>query len=331
MLEGSAYIFSDDANAEELDGTQEQNEHNDGGIARHSDASEQFFCHHPNQIENGGDACNRAENRCQTQGGRGVANNALNGIFGKLPEVPLGGAGGPLAGGVGDEIGIIANPGKNSFGEPMILGEAQNAVPDAPAEGPEVTGVRLQRHVRELVDNGIEALFKEGQNLTLPAAVLVGSHYVILGLFIQNLYHVPDDFRPLLQVGINKGDVLSGSVLESCVETGFLAKIPGEGDDLYGAFLLGMDFFQIVQGGILAAVVDEDDFIIISAAFKGGDHRSLKGSHIFCLIIAGNNQGQFHKYHSLSISIHASAEDNNRYYNAASARLQELKCLFPPF
>mgnify|MGYP006932840644 CR=1 FL=1 len=67
-----------------------------------------------------------------------------------------------------------------------------------------------------------------------------------------------------------------------------VAEIPGEGNDLHGALLSLVQFSQIMQCGIFASVVDKDDFIIITAAFKGTDDSFLESSHIFCFIIAGD-------------------------------------------
>ena len=44
-----------------------------------------------------------------------------------------------------------------------------------------------------------------------------------------------------------QADIVSCRVLQARVNSGLLAEIPGEGHHLHGAFLRGVDFFQIVQ------------------------------------------------------------------------------------
>ena len=43
LLEDPAYIFADDADAEQLDAGKQQQQHNDGGVARHGNALGQLF------------------------------------------------------------------------------------------------------------------------------------------------------------------------------------------------------------------------------------------------------------------------------------------------
>ena len=96
----------------------------------------------------------------------------------------------------------------------MIFSQLQNAVFYTPPEGPEITGLRLQCHIGELVDDFIKALFEEGKNLALVAPILIGSHHVIVRVLVQEGNHVPDNFRPLLQVGVNQADIISVCVLQ---------------------------------------------------------------------------------------------------------------------
>ena len=79
-------------------------------------------------------------------------------------------------------------------------------------------------------------------------------------------------------------------MLEACVEGGLLAEVPGKADHLYRARLGGVEFFQVVEGGVPAAVIHKDDLVVISAAAEGGDNRVLKGFHVFRLVVARNDQ-----------------------------------------
>ena len=49
----------------------------------------------------------------------------------------------------------------------------------------------------------------------------------------------------------------------------------------------------------LAAIIDENNFVIVAAAVKGGNYGILERSDIICFIVAGSNKGKFHIYSTL--------------------------------
>ena len=106
---------------------------------------------------------------------------------------------------------------------------------------------------------------------------------------VQDLHHIPGDLRTLLQIRVDKADVVTVGMLQTSVEGRFLAEITGEGNDLGGAFFGFVELFQVVPGGIPAAIVHKNDFIIIAAARKSLDGSILEGCNIFCFIVAGDN------------------------------------------
>ena len=290
LLEIPAYILADDADAEQLNAGKQQQQHDDCCIPRHSNAPGQLFNDDRNQINNGGNAADGAKEGGQPQRRSGIADDALHGIVEELPEAPLCGAVGTLTGGIGDEAGGIAHPGEDALGEAVVFGKLQDAVPYAAAEGPEIAGVRLQGNLGQLIDDLIEALLEEGEDLSLVAPVLIGGYNVVFRFFIQDVHHIPNDFRPLLQIRIDEADVFAGGVLQACVNAGLLAEIPGEGHNFYPAVLPGIDFFQIVQRCVPTAVVNVDDLDFIPAAPKGIQGRLMKGNNVLALIVAGDHQ-----------------------------------------
>ena len=161
LLKYTAYILTDDADAEQLDTAEDQDQCDDGGITGYINAPEQFFKDHPDQIQDRGNAGDGTQDGCQTQRCGGVTDDAFNGIIDQLEEAPFCGAGGPLTGGVGNEMGIVANPGKDTLAETVVFRKIQNTVPDTAAEGAEVTGIGLDLDRGELVDDGVEALIEE--------------------------------------------------------------------------------------------------------------------------------------------------------------------------
>ena len=290
LLEIPAHVLADDADAEQLNAGKQQQKHDDGCVPRHSNAPGQLFDDDRNQIDNGSNAADGAKKGGQAQRRSGITDDALHGIVEELPEAPFCGAVGTLTGGIGDEAGGEANPGEDALGEAMVFGKLQDAVPHAAAEGPEIAGIRLQGNLGQLIDNLIKALLEEGEDLSLVAPVLIGGHDVVFRFFIQDVHHIPNDLRPLLQIRIDEADVFAGGVLQACIDAGFLAEIPGEGYDFHPAVLPGVDLFQIVQRCVPAAIVDIDDLDLIAAVLKGIQRRLMEGNHIFPLVIAGNHQ-----------------------------------------
>ena len=88
--------------------------------------------------------------------------------------------------------------------------------------------------------------------------------------------------------------------MESGIESSLFSEVPGKRDHLYRTGLGGKDFFQIVQGGVRAAVVHKDNLIVIAAAVESLDHSFLKGNDIFRFVIAGDHKGKLHIVHPIS-------------------------------
>ena len=124
----------------------------------------------------------------------------------------------------------------------MIFSQIQNTVPNTAAEGSEITGIRLQSYLGQHIDDGIEAFLEERKHLSFTAAVLIGSNHIVFRLLIQNLNHIPHNFRTLLQVCVDQGGILTHSLLQTCIDSSFFAKVSGEGDHLDRAFLCGVNF-----------------------------------------------------------------------------------------
>ena len=144
LLEDAAHIFADDADANQLDATQQQDQHNDTGVARNRDTPDQFLQHHHDQIDHGCEGGDATKKGGKPQRRRGVADNAFDGIVEQFPEIPLCGACMALTGGVGDELGVKPYPCENALGEAVIFCKFQNAVPYAAAESAKIAGIRLQ-------------------------------------------------------------------------------------------------------------------------------------------------------------------------------------------
>ena len=246
---------------------------------------------HNNHIDGCSQTGQSAQIRSKTQGSGGVADDTIDGVVQQFPEAPLGGTGVTLAGGVGDIAGVVTDPCENTLGETVILRKLHDTVSNTAPECAEIAGITLQLYTGQPIDEVVEALLEEGQYLAFTTAILVGCYHIILFLFVQDLDHVPDDFWPLLQIGVNEGNVFTVRLLHTGINTGLLAKIPGEGNNLHRTPLCFVQLSEVVQGRIFAAVIYKNDFVVIAAAFEGPHHRILKSGNIFSLIIAGYHKG----------------------------------------
>ena len=203
LFKGSAHIFSDNADAEKLYASQKQNENNDGGVARYVNSLYQFLKNHGDKVNYGSNPGHPSQTGGQPQGSGGITDDALHGVVKELPEIPLSGAVCSGLSGVGNKAGAVTHPGKDPLGEPMIFRKVQNAVPDAAAEGAEVAGIRLEGNLRQGVNNLIETTLEERKDFSLSPTVLVGGNHIIFRFIVQNLGHLPDQLRSLLQVCID--------------------------------------------------------------------------------------------------------------------------------
>ena len=175
LLESSADIFADDANAEKLEGTKKEDQNYNGGIAGHINSPKQLFDNNPNKVEDGNDSGDTTKIGRQPQGSGGIADNAFNSIIEKLEKVPFCSSVKALAGGVGDIAGIVTDPGENAFGEAVVFGKLKDAVPHAAAECAEIAGIGLKRYAGKKIDDGIEPLFEETQHTSFQRHTRTGS------------------------------------------------------------------------------------------------------------------------------------------------------------
>ena len=159
LFEGSAHIFTDDTDAEQLNAAQQKNQNDDGCIAGDINAKEQFFADYPDQIQHRRHSRKAAAEHGKAQGSGGEADDAFNCIIEQLPEIPFRGAMGSFAGSVGNEFRFIANPCEDALGEAVILAKLQDALCHRAAEGAKIAGIGLERDFGQLVDDIIEAVF----------------------------------------------------------------------------------------------------------------------------------------------------------------------------
>ena len=187
----------------------------------------------------------------------------------------------------------------------MILAHVDYAFRNTSAEGSEVAGIPLELYIRHAVYDAVETLFKERKDFAFTTAILICCNNIIFRLFIQNLHHLANDLRSLLQISINEGDIIAAGVFHTGVNTGLFTKITGEGNDLYRTFLLAEDLFQVMERSVLAAVIDKNDLVVISAAFERGNYGFLKSGYIFCFVITRNDKGKLQSYHRLKKGLFA--------------------------
>ena len=131
--------------AEELQAPQQENQDNDGGVSGYGNAPDQLLQNDDQKIDERGSGSQKTQVSGGSQGSRGEADDAINGIAEQLFKGPFGGTCGPLTGGVGDEAGFISHPGKDPLGTSVVFRQRQDAFCNLPAEGAEMARVILRR------------------------------------------------------------------------------------------------------------------------------------------------------------------------------------------
>ena len=71
LLEGPAHVFTNDAETEQLHGSKEQDQHDDGGITGHINTPDQFLQDYHDEIDDGSNRCKSANISGKTKGGSG--------------------------------------------------------------------------------------------------------------------------------------------------------------------------------------------------------------------------------------------------------------------
>ena len=97
---------------------------------------------------------------------------------------------------------------------------------------PEISGKDANVNIEVFVKN-----LKEGQKLTFVATVLISGNHIIIGIFFQKIHHIPNYLGALLKISIDHANIITGCVLKSGINSGFLTEIPGKAYNLNGATL----------------------------------------------------------------------------------------------
>lgn len=143
LLKGSSHIFTNDANTEQLHTSQKKYQHDDRCVTGDINTCNDFFQYNSDEIYQ---CRHRSETSQQGSGPQrlgGISNNAVDRIVEQLSEIPLADTRDPFTCCVRNKAGIVADPGKNAFREAMVFSNFDDTVCNAPAEGPEVTGIRF--------------------------------------------------------------------------------------------------------------------------------------------------------------------------------------------
>ena len=164
MLEGSAHIFTNDADAKQLNSTKRKDQYNDGGVTGDFHAADQPLENNHDHIYYSGNGRKTSQPKRITKGLGGVSDNAFNSVVGKLTEAPFCLAGIPGADIVGDEFRVVTDPGEDTLGKTMIFSKFDDAVPHTAAEGTEITGIRMQGHIGQTIDQAVKTFFEEIEN-----------------------------------------------------------------------------------------------------------------------------------------------------------------------
>ena len=141
LLKCSAHIFADNAKAEQLHGTEKQDQHDNRCVTWYIDTGNQLLQYYEYQIDQCGNTTETAQEGSNSQGFCRKTDDTVDCVITKLSKVPFALSGSPRTGSIRNVASPVADPCENAFAKAMIFTELNNAVCNAAAEGSEIAGI----------------------------------------------------------------------------------------------------------------------------------------------------------------------------------------------
>ena len=162
---------------------------------------------------------------------------------------------------VGDGGLVEADPHRHSAQETRALGHRQQRVERAAVEQAEVARVRLEVHLRELVEQPVEPRSRGQLERGLAGALLAnGVHH--LGALAPASDHLGDQLGGILQVGVEHRHDVAACVLQAGGQRGLVAEVARKVDHAH-ARVGGGNPVEQLRRGVGAAVVDDHELKLV--------------------------------------------------------------------
>lgn len=289
FFEDSAYVFAEDADAEEDAAADEAEENDDRSPARNStvfETSEDGISAVADAEERHEHACNEAHaQRHRRKGdgcGPGEGDHFSQGVIGFSSA-----ARGALEfdGGLGE-----ADPRDHSAHEAVCFAHGFERVEAGARDEAEIAHVSGEIGVDQRFHGAVEGpggeAFEAGFAFAGDAATI--DYVVTFTIFFD---HLGDDFGGILQVGVDDDDGVAACFVEAGGDGSLVPKVSGHADDFDAGIEIspGKKEFEAVIG---ATVVNEDHFGFAAQFSKHQPETIAQGREGRFLVVDGNDDGK---------------------------------------
>ena len=202
------------------------------------------------------------------------------------------GTGGARRAVIGERDLAQADPAHHAADEALLLRHRIENVDDLAAHQPEVAGIDRHVVVGELPQQAVEqsrrAALEHG--FTLPLAALAVDD---VGLdSIQETPHLAEQFRRILQVGIDGQNAVAAAGMQACRHRALMAMAARQVDRDQLRIALG-ELEHDLPGAIGRAVIDQDQLVVgADGLFGGRAHAPVKLFEAGFFVVARRNDGQ---------------------------------------
>ena len=294
---GFGQVLAHNAKAEQLHAAAQQHNADHAGPARGRIAKKQSTHYNKNNAHKCRQAEDHARQRRHNQRLGRKSHNALNGILEQAPEVPLGLACHTLHVLVGKPLGLKAHPAENALGKTVILRHFQHGIHHAAAHQAEIPCAVYYLGIRHFIDDAVKHPGKPAahRGFTLTGGAAGSRAVIITGQ--QGIQHIRQQRRRVLQVSVQRGDIITLGRFQARINTRFLAKIAAEGNVTHTRVGI-VQLPRHAQGAVFGAIIHKNDLkfctVALSHLCRYTGRFLIKQRHGFFFVITWNDQADQH-------------------------------------
>ena len=232
----------------------------------------------------------------------------------------MGGAGKAPVSFIGESHLFQPDPAHHAANEPVAFGHRVQMVERAAAHQPEIAGIRRDLDVDHAAQQAVE---HRGGGELEPAFAVAAQPLAVndIEAFIHLRHHRAEQFRRILQVGIENENALAATEFEPRAQGDLVAVVAGkvDGDDM-------VVLFGQLENGLARAVrraIDDKDDLVGGALFQAcGRYPPMKLGHPSQLVVARDDHRQ-HDGASRGVFLRLHQKPCSRYWNGNSGNWLE--------
>ena len=239
---GFGYVLSHDTQAEKLQAADEDDDTDGGSPAWDRIIEDQLSDDDGYQDQKGKTGHGRSEPGGDGQRYLREIDDAADGVFKQLPEVPFGFTGYAFDIFVGEPAGAETDPAEDSLGKAVVLTHGDNGIHHTAFHQTEVSGTVHNICIRDLIDQSIKFPGKKAPDRWLSVtADTSGGNAVIFSGF-QLLQHFREKGRRILKISVHYCYIIAAGIAEACIHGSFLSEVSGKGKIDHMRILFGKLF-----------------------------------------------------------------------------------------